>query len=164
MAAVTAEEIRIEPGQTLHVPVHYAPTAIGTHTATVTVTTNAGTQEVTLVGNAATIPLIAVEPGWISFGEVDLRESRDLPVTITNIGGGTLTGSLSIPEGARFYTFQDPTFSLAPGQSIDRIISFQPNETKYFLTEIAITSNGGNTKVTVTGTGTYPPPKRRLIK
>ncbi len=96
-------------------------------------------------------PVLSVTPATLDFMSVAVGDSKDLSFTVTNTGGGTLTGScttvapFSLPGGC--------TFSLTAGQSQDIAIRFSPTSVEMFVGNVSFTSNGGNASPVVQGEG-----------
>jgi hypothetical protein len=69
-----------------------APSAVGPFNETATISSNGGTQLVTI--NADIIPMITINPGPLDFGNVILGKFKDLPLVIRNH-----STTASVPEG-----------------------------------------------------------------
>lgn len=97
------------------------------------------------------MPALSTSPGVLDFGNLVMGESRDLPLMVQNSGGGTLTGgaSTSLP----FSIVGDNLFSLGANQSKIVTVRFSPTSAATFNGNVSITSNAGNTSVTLNGTG-----------
>ncbi len=67
---------------------------------------------------------------------------------VWNYGGGTLQGTVSVP--APFSIVSGGSFSLAPGQPQEVVVRFTPAASGVFSQSATITSNGGNTAVSLT--------------
>ena len=70
-------------------------------------------------------PELAVLPETLDFGEVEVGHTRDLPFTVRNDGGGTLSGMVSSPC-SEFRVVGDSSYSLASGQSRLLFVRFAP--------------------------------------
>jgi hypothetical protein len=135
-------------GQNQVVTVRFSPTASGPATGSVTVNSNGGAATVTLSGSAVLGPILSVSPTTFDFGSVPINTfSATQSFTITNSGGGTLTGTIE-------YTASSPkTFSLQPGQSETDLVAARPaGPPGPFDIPILITSNGGDITLHLTGT------------
>ena len=106
-------------------------------------------------------PVLSVSPATpLNFGSVPINTPKELPLTITNTGNGTLTGSASTSLP---YSINTPAnFSLAAGQSQVLTVRFNPTSTAASQGTIAVFSNGGNRSVSASGAGvitttTVPP-------
>ena len=97
-------------------------------------------------------PLLDVTPSALSFGSLTVGQTKDLAVTVTNRGGGTLTGSASAE--APFSVTAGGAFSLGPGQSQTTTVRFAPTSAAASSGLLPFVSNGGNASVALSGTGT----------
>jgi hypothetical protein len=68
--------------------------------------------------------------------------------TVWNYGGGTLRGTVTV--SAPFSIVSGGSFSLAPGQPQEVVVRFTPPASGVFSQSATITSNGGNTAVSLT--------------
>ncbi len=93
------------------------------------------------------IPIIQVTPGNLNFGYVPVGSTKDLTLTVTNIGGGTLTLTGNATTSAPFSIFSGDSYTLNPGQTRAVTVRYQP------------TSPGPHTS-TVVFTGREWPPFR----
>lgn len=97
-------------------------------------------------------PELAVLPETLDFGEVEVGHTRDLPFTVRNDGGGTLSGTVSSPC-PEFRVVGDSSYSLASGQSRVLIVRFSPESaapmgcTLVFADDSLRTLNCGGTGV-----------------
>ena len=125
-----AGQYNLTAGQHKAVQVRFEPTSAGTHTCTV----NTGASiclDVSCTGNGIEPPpACTVDPTSLNFGSVNVSGGyADRAFTITNTGGGTLTGDPS--EGCSHYSIisgGDP-YSLGAGQSRTVTVRFDPSST-----------------------------------
>jgi len=142
------------PGQSQTVTIRYSPFRSVPDSATVTFTGGAGaTAQVT--GTAAVGPIIQVAPSGLDFGAVLLQSVFDLPITITNAGVGTLSGTASV--GVPFSIISGGAYSLTAGQTQVITVRFSPAAAGNFTDMVTLTGGGGAT-VGVKGIGTLKPP------
>ncbi|MEW6297439.1 MAG: choice-of-anchor D domain-containing protein, partial [Thermodesulfobacteriota bacterium] len=143
-------------GQSQTVTVRFRPSDAGERAGSVSIDSNCGSALVTLSGRgvAPEPPRLAVSPDRLDFGTIPRGGSRTLDVTVTNTGGGTLEGQLSLTlEGGT--TGQPAPFSLGPGAStvISVTVNVPPNTTPGpFGGTVTVTSNGGSRSIPVSGT------------
>jgi len=99
-------------------------------------------------------PVIQVTPGSISFGTILAGTSITNNLIVSNVGGGTMTGSANV--AAPFSLPSGGSYSLGPNQSQTISVVFTPTSaTSYSQT---VTLSGGNgANVVVSGTGTNAP-------
>ena len=110
--------------------------------ATVTVTVNS-------------TPAIEVSPSSLSFGSVYVGSTKDLAVTVTNRGGGTLSGSASV-SGAGLTIVGDASYSLGTNQADVITVRFAPGTPGPASGSLTL-SGGGGASVPLSGTGVTPP-------
>jgi len=125
-------------GQSRTVMVRFAPTSSGTKTCSII--TGASCSSVGCSGHAIESTQCQVSPTSLDFGTVNVGSSADRTFTITNTGGGTLTGSTS--ESCSHYSIVSGggSYSLGAGQSRTVMVRFAP------------TSSGTKTCSIITGT------------
>ena len=99
-------------------------------------------------------PQLSGVPASLDFGPVMLGGFGDQSFTVTNSGGGTLTGSVS--TAAPFSIVSGGSFSLGAGQSQTITDRCTPTATGPASGSIAVSSNGGSATVTVSGVGSLP--------
>ena len=148
----------LEAGQTLDVPMTFAPQSAGTIGGTLTVTTaNDGvfTAALTGAGQAAGAKLAATPP-VVSFGGTAVGRTLDGTMTFANQGGQPLTiDAVSLPG---------PPFSVAaadrpatgtvidPGQSIVVPVHFRSDQPGAFTDALTLDTTGGTATVGLSGT------------
>ncbi|MEW6297988.1 MAG: choice-of-anchor D domain-containing protein [Thermodesulfobacteriota bacterium] len=143
------------PGQSQTVTVRFSPTEPVTMTGGISVTSNCGSDLVSVTGTGAVAPQLAVSPNQLDFGEVPLNTRKTLTLTITNVGGGILSGDI-------FFTFEGTVEGsgeltvgpLGPGESanFEFFVDATGTELGPFSGSVDITSNGGSVSVPITGT------------
>ena len=105
-------------------------------------------------------PTISVEPESIDFGQIDIGNSDNQVLTITNLGGSDLTVSDVVTEGAQFSTDFEAEFTVAPDESAELTVTFAPEEGGDFEGMVTITSDdpeNGEVIVNLAGTGVGQP-------
>jgi hypothetical protein len=135
----------------------FAPTAAGTPSGTLTVTSDATnpTLTVSLSGTAVTVGSLAAANSPLSFGSVTIGQSQTLSETITNGGGTTVTVSQVAATGTGYsVTGVTTPFTLASGASKSFNVVFAPTTTGTPTGSLTVTSNATNATLTVTLSGT----------
>ncbi len=109
-------------------------------------------------------PDIAVSPGSIDFGEVEVGKEKDLQVTVSNEGSSDLHVSATELVGTDANQWQVKTgaapFTLAPGQSRELTVSFNPTSPGAKNASLRIRSDDPDedpVDVALTGSGFRPP-------
>jgi hypothetical protein len=148
-----------------NVTVHFAPTAAGAQSATLTVATTDGTQSipVTVSGTGVAAPppsMMSVSPSSLNYGNVNGGQlSPEMGFTVTNNGSATVTITSVTSSNVHFYRRLpqgDPPYGIVPGSNV--FISF------YFAPELPGPQTGAITiafsdasipplQVAVSGTG-----------
>jgi len=119
----------------------WLPPAPGTYTLTFP-----GNDKVTV--NIAN-PTISVTPSSIDFGTVGTGSSVDKNFTVTNTGGGLLSGSVTTT--APYSIVSGGTYNLSGGQGQTVVVRFAPTTTGTFVANVTFTGGAG-ASTTVTGT------------
>jgi hypothetical protein len=118
-------------GQEKTIKVKFCPTSAGSKTATLYASgTNCNDDSSSLSGTGEAIPAIELTPSGYSFGTVEVDQcSSEYSFTLTNTGGGTATGSVSL-TGAHANQFTITSggggFSLGAGQEKTIKVKFCP--------------------------------------
>ena len=103
----------------------------------------------------------AVSPtGAVNFGSVNLGSFAEQTFTVSNTGGGTISGSTSV--AAPFSIVSGSPFTLSGAGATQAVnVRFTPTTTATVSTNLSFTASGGTTSGIVTGTGigsdTTPP-------
>ena len=96
-------------------------------------------------------PACLVAPATLDFGSVGVGQSVDLAFSITNSGGGSLSGTVSVPC-AEFAVIGNGTYVLGAGQQATFTIRFSPANAGAETCAIGSGAAGCAT-ITCTGTG-----------
>jgi fibronectin type 3 domain-containing protein len=147
-------------GQTLTVPVTFAPTTPGAASASLTVTTSTGTANVTLTGTGQVNgPQLVATPATVNFGGVATGTSKSLSVLLQNAGSQTLTFAASTPPAAPFSAsgLPDPGTTLASGASVTATVTFSPTTDGTWSGSLGVGSDGGNVSIALAATSGAPP-------
>ncbi|MEM2592077.1 MAG: choice-of-anchor D domain-containing protein [Thermofilaceae archaeon] len=94
-------------------------------------------------------PMLMVSTSSLALPQTFITQQTQASFVIWNSGGGTLTGTVSV--SAPFSIVSGSSFSLLPGQPQEVVVRFSSTTPGSFSKSIGISSNGGNTTVTVTG-------------
>ncbi|MHC4148320.1 MAG: choice-of-anchor D domain-containing protein, partial [Planctomycetota bacterium] len=131
--------------------------------ASATAESNAGgavaRRAVVVSGGAGADPLLSLSTSSLNFGTVTVGSSKDLSVTVSNVGEGILEGTASTSAP---FAVQDASFAVAagpPGHIIT--VRFTPTAAADFINNLSIVSNAANSPHTVvlrgTGADNRPP-------
>ncbi len=103
-------------------------------------------------------PRIEVEPNSLMFGAVEIGDSSDMAVTISNTGTGTLSIEAAISQESVAFALPDAAqVTVPPGDTTSLTVRFMPHEAVGFAATLEISSNDEThptTSVALAGTGT----------
>jgi hypothetical protein len=103
---------------------------------------------------AVTNPVISVTPTNLNFGIIGVGRTKDLVVTIENVGGGTLAGSAS---GKDFFSVvSGGAYNLTNHQSQKVTIRYCPKAVGDFSQTVSFTG-GGTLNISAHGKAGIPP-------
>ena len=108
-------------------------------------------------GAVTTAPALSVSPTSIPFGNVTVGSaSAPVSVQISNVGNAPLTVSSVTAPAAPFSATNLPIGgqTIAAGSSVTASVTFSPTSAVASTGSIAIATNGGNSSVALSGTGT----------
>jgi uncharacterized repeat protein (TIGR01451 family) len=153
--ACTAQPVPAD--QACVINVTFSPTATGSRSGTLTITSNAASSPdtVALTGTGVA-PVITVTPGSLAFGTVPIGTiSSPQNVTVTNSGtsglnvtGATVSGPFAIAaDGCSGGS------AIAPGESCQIGVQFAPSSTGPASGTLTIKSDGGTATVALSGSG-----------
>ncbi len=150
---VSGGAYNLAAGASQTVTVRYSPTASGTHSQNVTFTGGSGTTR-PVTGSAYTAPVLAVTPASRDFGTILVGTTSNLTFSVQNTGGGTLSGSATVP--APFSIVSGGAYNLAAGASQAVTVRYSPIATGAHSQNVTFTGGSGATRP-VTGSA-YPAP------
>ena len=147
----------LSAGGSASLSVIFAPTAAGTDTATVTLSSNASDPSVavSLTGSATTSSgTLGVTPGSMSFGIVTIGTAQSQNGNITASGGSVTLSSVSSSNSAFTVGGLSLPVTLAAGQSVPFTVSFAPTATAMTSANISfVTSTSTSSVETASGSG-----------
>ena len=121
---VSRGSFSLEAGQSQPLILRFTPSSVGTVQGSVSLNSNGGNVTITLKGEGILGPVLAVSPTTLNFGGVRVGNSKDLLLTVRNIGVGTLTRNACVPTP--FTVVPGDAFSLEAGQSQTLTVRFSP--------------------------------------
>lgn len=148
-------------GATCTVTIRMAPGSAGPKAATLSVQSTAASASVSLSGVATAGAKLGFKPGSVTFGTVNVGQSRDEKLTIVNEGTGP-TGAMSVGINAltraqHFTIVQNGCTSLPAGGDCLVVLRFAPRSSGNLSTTLSVSSPGGSGTAGLSGTGTQPP-------
>ncbi len=145
------------PGQACAIAVTFSPTATGTRSGTLTITSNAASSPDTVaLSGTGVAPAIAVSPGSLAFGTVPIGTiSSPQSVTVTNSGTSDLTVAGTSVSGPFTVSADGCTggTAISPGGSCQIGVQFAPTSTGPAGGTLTIKSDGGIATVALSGSG-----------
>jgi len=96
------------------------------------------------------LPTISIAPSSLSFGNVALGTYSYLTFTVTNTGGGTLTGTASVPVGL-FSITDGASYSITTGATHVVTIRFAPIARGLVSATVTFTGGGSTTRTILGG-------------
>jgi len=148
----------IAPGAKITVPITFTPVNPEDFASLVVTSDDPDSSQlaVPLTGSGK-IPQLYVSPNPYNFGSVLLDCGREQPITLTNIGNGTLIvdQAVTTAEGFELDASLLPAY-LSPDESVALSLGFSPPEVTDYGGELWITSNSlvSTTTVSISGKGT----------
>jgi hypothetical protein len=157
-ATVPALPVALTAGQTISVPVSFAPTSPGSFTgalrfsiieAGVSQTLGAGLQ-----GNAIK-PGLTATPATLDFGDIAVGTDKYLTINFTNTGTTDETVTAAAGPAAPFTVSGLPTVGtvLSPGHSVGVSATYRPEAAGTDTSSVTVTGPQGDAITLLTGTG-----------
>lgn len=162
--------IVLQPGQQVGFNVTFSPSATGSATGQLNLSTDTGTPlSVSLTGSGiqSASPALTLSSPSLDFGDVQVGSTALLPLTLTSSGtapvtisSGDVTGhgfqiaSVAWPAGTTNWPV-----TLNPGDQLVLSIAFSPDAANSFAGDLSLTSDasGGTANVPLSGTGDAVP-------
>lgn len=106
---------------------------------------------ISLSGEASFVPQCEISPSTLSFGTIIVGSSSTADFAIKNVGGGTLSGTLSFSgSSGPFLMLTDPDYSLKQGESKIITVQFSPSAESSYSSTI---DSGSGCTLFLNGTG-----------
>ncbi len=141
------------PGQTISFRLTGLTTGTLYNVAVTAVDANGSQSACSSIASAVARSDFAVSPtGTVNFGSVNLGSFADQTFTVSNTGGGTLSGTASVT--APFTIVSGSPFSLGGVGATQAVtVRFTPTTTTTVSTNVNFTAGGGTISAVVTGSG-----------
>jgi len=104
-------------------------------------------------GAVSTNAVISVSTNSLAFGTIAAGTTKDMTMSVQNVGGGTLSGSVAV--GSPFAIVSGGTYNLTSGQSQTVTIRYSPTVAGTINASAAFTGGGG-ASVALSGTANDP--------
>ena len=148
----------VAAGKSCTLPVEFLASAVGSYSASLTLTTNGDSNPVVALTGTVT-PDVTVSPTSLSFGTISHTTTKTLDVTVNNVGPNSLTVSSAVSGTGEadfvvLTTGNTCTSAVAAGKSCTLPVEFKPAAAASYSATLTLTTNGGaNPTVALTGTG-----------
>ncbi len=155
--ALPSTGTKLGAGNSVSVPISFAPTAAGKFSTTLVVKSSTGNVTVPITGTSIKgASRLTITPGTIQFGSVPVGKSVTKTFDITNTGNLLLTLTKAAPPTEPFLV-PDPVSEgqqIEPGDVIHQSVTFTPTKTGAFDGTYSITGNDGQGAHLITVHGT----------
>ena len=158
MSGLTAP-LTVAAGTSMNFTVSFQPTTAGAASGSISISSNASSTPVTVsltgTGVTTSTPAISLTPSAISFGTLTVKTSASQTVKLSNTGTAALSISQATLAGTGFgVTGLSAPVTVAAGTSMNFTVSFQPTTTGVVSGSISISSNAGNSPLSIPLNGT----------
>jgi hypothetical protein len=150
-----ATPLTLLPSQSSTFTARFKPISFGNFTGNISFVTNDpnSTMAVALLGSGVA-PALSIDPGSLSFGNVNVDSSVTQTITLTNTGNATLALSQANMSGTGFsLSALFLSMALAPGQSTSFGVNFSPQAVGSAMGSISLISNAPTSPSTIMLTG-----------
>ncbi len=156
--------VTITPGNTSTLTVTFAPTQVQNYAGTVTITSNDPDEAVVAIpltgaGVMVAVPDIDVTPAALTFGDVVINTTRNLNLTIGNVGFANLVVASAVVAGAGFTAPAFTNVTITPENTATLTVTFAPILEQGYAGTVTIISNDPDEPtviVNLNGTGVPP--------
>ncbi len=150
----------LAPGESGDIALGFQPSSAGSKTDVLTIVTNAGTKTINLTGTGVAVaaPVLTLSPSstTFAFGSVNVGTRSNKTLTVKNTGTADLVVSSATLASRTEFLIGSSAWSnktLAPGESGDIALGFQPSSAGSKTDVLTIVTNAGTKTITLTGTG-----------
>ncbi len=149
--------VNLGPGQSIKMPINFAPTVAGRNLGTITLTSNAKNSRFVMdvrgVGVDADRPHLTVSPSSLNFGSVTVGANASLTITLSaTVKPVTVSAAQSDSSEFTLPGLRLP-LSVAVGQKVQVRVKFKPNASGTASGKLTLTSNADNSPATISMTG-----------
>jgi hypothetical protein len=149
--------VTLTAGQSKTFSVVFAPSSAGSVSGNLAILNDGPnpTLNIALSGAGVTAGAASPNPSSLSFGSVQVSNSKTLSETVKNTGGSSLTISQATASGTGFsISGLNPPITLMAGQSFTFSATFAPTSAASASGTISVASNGSNPNLTISMSGT----------
>src|SRR5438552_3871463 len=149
-------------GQSCTFGTTFAPTAAGSVTGTISLTSDASNSTLTIsLSGTGTVPgQLSVSPSTLDFSSVVIGQSKNMTATLSATGSDVTVSSASASTSEFTLSGVSFPFTITAGQSKAVTVTFTPQSSGTASATISFASSASNspTSESLTGNGTAPPP------
>ncbi len=149
----------ISSGNSATLSATFSPADILSYSGSITIETNAGSQDISLSGQGAGSK-VSISPAQVDFGAVATDASKTISVTVSNIGSASMniTGITNPSSPFSITYIGTPPIQLLPGTSFTILAAYAPTSAGTNSSSFTINTNAtnGNQTVNLQGTGVGP--------
>lgn len=120
--------ITLRPGQTVHLPILFKPTAVGSVTGTFTLASTALNKSLSMSATGTGSPGLTVSPSTLNFGNVTVGKSASLTTTFSAVHGNVTISSDQLTSSEFSILGLTLPVTIASGHSIQATVRFTPNQ------------------------------------
>ena len=158
MSGLTAP-LTVAAGMSMNFTVSFQPTTTGAASGSISISSNASSTPLTIsltgTGVTTSTTAISVTPAVVSFGNMTVKTSASQTVKLSNTGSADLAISQATLTGTGFgMSGLSVPLTVAVGATMNFTVSFQPTTTGAASGSISISSNAGNSPLSIPLTGT----------
>ena len=156
LSGITAP-VTLMAGQSSSFSVTFIPTAAGSASGTISISSNASDPILTIAlsGTGVAQGTLGSNPASLSFGSVTVGNNQSLSETVTNTGGASVAISQVGISGSGFsLTGISTPVTLTTGQSASFSVTFTPTSAGSVTGNVTIASNASNPTLTIPLSGT----------
>jgi len=149
--------LTLNAGQNTSFTVKFAPSAAGSASGNVTVTSNASNSplDIAASGTGVAPGALSANPSSLAFGNVQVGSNSSLSETLTNTGGSSVTiSAASVGNSAYTLIGLSLPLTLNAGQNTTFTVKFTPSAAGAANANLTITSNAPGSPLTIPLTGT----------
>jgi hypothetical protein len=151
--------LTLTAGQSASLAVAFDSTTFGVASGTVTIG-NTATGSPTTIALSATVAAAAVQitasPTSVNFGSTTVGMTANQNVALTNTGNSSVTISSVAASGSGFTVSGAPNVTLAPNQTVNVTVIFDPTATGAATGSLIVTSNAPQVQIALLGAGASP--------
>ena len=155
----SATPFTLAPAASCTLEVSLTPADTIAYSGEIQVTSDAATSvDTSSLTGTGVVPEISLSVSSVYFGDLVVDQATGpVSITITNVGTGPLDISdVSLPPDSPFSITHDCGIGIAVSDSCTIDVTFRPTSNGYYSQDIAITSNVGNSIVTLIASAGYP--------